>query len=254
MCRFFKPLMRVFLFGLLVGLSLNHNLNTEFNSDDNSISVITSLGRGGNSDSSQSSNSNPAFMPPMPDRGSSREQSLKSQDPRPIDHERPQIFGYRTALSGGKKLPDNSGGGGDSWGANNQDNEFAWGNVQNDPEMWSEYQGYCKDQSKKNQKCDLIEIESKIKEDSRLVKIAEAAGKDKKIQRDLNNLVEQLRLGNKSPGTGTKTLFKGVKEARTKSGARLYFREKNGKIEILAKSDKVIKNQNAVIKILRDKY
>jgi hypothetical protein len=206
MCRFFKRVMLVFLFGLLVGLSLNHN------SDDNSISVVTSLGRGGNSDSSQSSNSNPAFMPPMPNRGSSGEQSLNSQDPRPIDHEIPQIFGYRTALSGGKKLPDNPGGG-DSWGANNQDNEFAWGNVQNDPEMWFEYQGYCKYQSKKNQKCDLIEIESKIKEDSRLVKIAEVAGKNKKIQRDLNSLAEQLRLGNKSPGTGTKTLFKGVKRS-----------------------------------------
>ena len=134
MCRFFKPLMRVFLFVLLVGLSLNHNLNTEFNSDDNSISVITSLGRGGNSDSSQSSNSNPAFMPPMPDIGSSGKQSLNSQNPRPIGHKIPQRFGYRTALSGGKKLPDNPGGG-DSWGANNQDNELAWKNVQNDPEI-----------------------------------------------------------------------------------------------------------------------
>ena len=69
-------------------------------------------------------------------------------------------FGYRTALSGGKKLPDNPGGGGDSWNANNQDNEdeFAQKNVQNDPEMWSRYQEYCRDQSKKNQQCDLIEI------------------------------------------------------------------------------------------------
>jgi hypothetical protein len=212
MCRFFKRVMLVFLFEFLIGLSMNYNSN------DNSISVVTSLGRVGNFDSSKSSNSDPAFMPPMPDRGSSGEQSLNSQDPRPIDHEIPQRFGYRTALSGGKKLLDNPGGG-DSWGANNQDNEFAWGNVQNDPEMWSEYQGYCKDQSKKNQKCDSIEIESKIKEDSRLVKIAEAAGKDKRIQRDLNSLAEQLHLGNKFPGTGIKTLFKGVKEARARSGA-----------------------------------
>ena len=100
----------------------------------------------------------------------------------------------------------------------------------------------------------MIEIESKIKEDSRLVKIAEAAGKDKKIQRDLNRLVEQLRLGNKSPGIGTNTLFKGVKEARARSGARIYFREKNGKIEILAKSNKSPKDQNDVIRILRKKY
>ena len=102
--------------------------------------------------------------------------------------------------------------------------------------------------------CDLIEIESKIKEDSRLVGFAEDAGKDKKIQRDLNGLIEQLGLGNESPGTGTKTLFKGVKEARARSGARVYFRKKNGKIEILAKSNKNPKDQKAVIKILRKKY
>jgi len=36
-----------------------------------------------------------------------------------------------------------------------------------------------------------------------------------------------LRLGNKSPGIGTKTLFKNVKEARARSGAQLYLREKN---------------------------
>ena len=63
-----------------------------------------------------------------------------------------------------------------------------------------------------------------------------------------------MRLGNKSPGTGTKTLFKGVKEARTRNGARLYFREKNGKIEILANSNKSTKDQNDVIRILRKKY
>lgn len=49
--------------------------------------------------------------------------------------------------------------------------------------------------------------------------------------------------------TGTKTLFKGLKEARTLSGARVYFREKDRKIEILAKSNK--DNQNKVIGILQ---
>jgi hypothetical protein len=99
-------------------------------------------------------------------------------------------------------------------------NEFAWGKCS---EVWSKYQEYCQDQSKK-------------------------------IQRDLNGLIEQLRLGNESPGIGTKTLFKGVKEARARSGARVYFRKKNGKIEILAKSNKNPKDQKAVIKILRKKY
>ena len=72
----------------------------------------------------------------------------------------------------------------------------------------------------------MIEIESKIKEDSYLVGFAENAGKAQKIQRDLNGLIEQLRLGNESPGIGTSTLFKGVKEARALSGARVYFRKK----------------------------
>ena len=126
--------------------------------------------------------------------------------------------------------------------------------MQKDPEVWSNYQEYCQDQSKKNQQCDLIEIESKIKEDSRLVGFAEDAAKDKRIQRDLNGLIQQLRLGNESPGIGTKTLFKGVKEARARSGARVYFQKKNGKIEILAKSNKNPKDQKAVIKILRKKY
>lgn len=118
--------------------------------------------------------------------------------------------------------------------------------------MWSNYQDYCQYQSKKKQYCDLIEIKSRIIEDPALVKFAENAGTDQKIQRDLNSLIEKLRLGNTSPGTGTKTLFKDVKEARARSGARVYFRKRNEKMEILAKSNKT--NQRAVIKILRKKY
>ena len=70
----------------------------------------------------------------------------------------------------------------------------------------------------------------------------------------MNGLIEQLRLGNESLVTGTKTLFKGVKEARARSGARVYFQKRNGKIQILAKSNKNPKDQKAVIKILRKKY
>ena len=35
----------------------------------------------------------------------------------------------------------------------------------------------------------------------------------KYAQKDINNMIEQLRLGNRNPGIGTKTLFKNVKEA-----------------------------------------
>jgi hypothetical protein len=94
----------------------------------------------------------------------------------------PPKFGYRTELAGGKKFPDNpGGGGGGSWGANNPDDKFAWENVQKDPEMWSNYQEYCQYQSKKKQSCDLIKIKSRIKEDTALVRFAEEAGKDQKI-------------------------------------------------------------------------
>lgn len=252
MTTFFKRIIIVFLFGLLVGFNLNNSSNPEVNSDENSITLFKSLRGGGNrkSDSSQFSNLNSAFVQTPPGQRSNREQSINSQDLSEISPR----FGYRTTLPGGKKLPDNPSGG--SWDENNQYNqdEFAWKNVQKNPEVWSNYQEYCQDQSKKNQQCDLIEIESKIKEDSRLVGFAEDAAKDKRIQRDLNGLIQQLRLGNESPGIGTKTLFKGVKEARARSGARVYFQKKNGKIEILAKSNKNPKDQKAVIKILRKKY
>jgi hypothetical protein len=48
MVRFFKRVVLVFLFGLLVLLSLNHNSNTEFNSEENLIFVVDSLRGGGN--------------------------------------------------------------------------------------------------------------------------------------------------------------------------------------------------------------
>jgi hypothetical protein len=110
--------------------------------------VMEQVGDGGNSDS----NSNAAFRSTLPGQRSSGEQLSKSQDlkPLPVVDELPPRVGYRTALSGGKRLPNNPGGGG-SWDENNQDDEFAWGKVQNDPEMCSRAQGYCQDQSKKNQ-------------------------------------------------------------------------------------------------------
>jgi len=111
----------------------------------------------------------------------------------------------------------------------------------------------CRNPGQKKQ-CDLIEIESKIKDDPGLVKYAEKAGKNQDVQRDINDLIEKLRLGNENPGKGTKTLFKNIKEARGENGGRVYFRKKNGKIQILGKSSKVKKDQNGVIKILRKKY
>ena len=46
MNKLLKRIVIVFLFGLLIGLSLNNNSNPEFHSEDNSITLVNSL-RGG---------------------------------------------------------------------------------------------------------------------------------------------------------------------------------------------------------------
>lgn len=82
---------------------------------------------------------------------------------------------------------------------------------------------------------------SRIKESNKLVKEAEVAGKSH--QKSIDHLTEQLSLGNKNPCIGTKPIGHGILEAR--DGERVYFREKNGEIEILGKSNKA--NQQVVI-------
>lgn len=87
-----------------------------------------------------------------------------------------------------------------------------------------------------------------------LVKFAESAGSNQKIQKEINEMIEKLRLGNDQCGKGSKTLFRDVKELRGYKGGRVYYRKSDGKIEILAKSNKVKREQNAVIDILKSKY
>lgn len=122
------------------------------------------------------------------------------------------------------------------------------------PTSCSQYQEDCQDQSKKGQTCDLVEIVSRIKEDTRLVDLAESARKSKKVQKEINEMIEKLRLGNEQCGRGKKTLFRDVKELRGYKGGRVYYRKADGKIEILAKSDKVQHNQQKIINILKDLY
>jgi hypothetical protein len=92
---------------------------------------------------------------------------------------------------------------------------------------------------------------SRIKENPALVREAERMGKDRAAQKDVNNLIEQLALGNKNPGIGSRRVkgLKTVSEARGRNEGRVYFREKDGKLEILGKSNK--DNQNTVIGILQ---
>ena len=84
--------------------------------------------------------------------------------------------------------------------------------------------------------------------------MAKTAGKNQAIQDEINLMIEKLRLGNENCGIGKKTLFRNVKELRGNEGGRVYDRKVDGKIEILAKSDKVKRNQKKVINILKDLY
>lgn len=112
-----------------------------------------------------------------------------------------------------------------------------------------------KKKRKSPEQCELgakIEIVYRIKENPALIREAQQAGRDQDAQRSLNNLVEQLSLGNRNPGIGTENVFKDVYELRGKNRARVYYREVDGKIEILGKSVK--RNQQKVINILKKMY
>jgi len=91
-----------------------------------------------------------------------------------------------------------------------------------------------------------FKLKNRINENPKLVKEAQKAGKDQKVQKDLDDLTEKLSEGNLNPGIGTKPIGKGISEARSRDGARVYFRVIKGEIEILGKSSKT--NQDAVIK------
>lgn len=84
--------------------------------------------------------------------------------------------------------------------------------------------------------------------------MAESAGKSQIIQKEIHDIIEKLRLGNEQCGRGRKDLFRDVKELRGYKGGKVYFRRADGKIEILGKSDKVKRNQQKVINILKDLY
>jgi hypothetical protein len=94
----------------------------------------------------------------------------------------------------------------------------------------------------------------RIKEDPGLIREAEKACKNKDVQEDGNHLEEQLAKGNDNPGVGCKYICKGVIEHRGKNGGRLYIRKVDDRIEIVGKSGKDKKNQQAVIKRLKEIY
>ena len=120
----------------------------------------------------------------------------------------------------------------------------------NNPKKKKQFAEQCElDENVKDVK---VEIVYRIKENPALVREAQRAGRDQDAQRSLNNLVDQLSLGNRNPGIGTENVFKDVYELRGKNRARVYYREVDGKIEILGKSVK--SNQQKVINILKKMY
>lgn len=99
-----------------------------------------------------------------------------------------------------------------------------------------------------------IEIVSKIKEDAGLVRAAKEACKNADVQKEINHLEEELAKGNDNPGIGRKPIGNGIIEHRGKNGGRLYVRESDNVIEILAKSGKKKSNQQFVINRLKKIY
>ena len=171
---------------------------------------------------------------------------------------------YRTAPKvvpglGAGANPAGAGGGG---GAAEFDDQCSVPENKKSQESKSDYDYHSNAPKKKKQsaeQCELdenvtdgkIEIVYRIKENPALIREAERMGKDQAAQKDVNNLIEQLSLGNDNPGIGNRRVknLKNVSEARGRNEGRVYFREKDGKIEILAKSNK--DNQNKVIGILQ---
>ena len=96
-------------------------------------------------------------------------------------------------------------------------------------------------------------IASIVKQDSKLAKFAEQtfAG-NKTLSKEANGLIGQLSKGNMNPGIGTKSIGKNIFEARSKGGARIYFRNGQDGVEILGYSNKA--NQQQVINRLLEVY
>ena len=95
-------------------------------------------------------------------------------------------------------------------------------------------------------------VNSRISERSDLIKEADVAGNNQRIQTEINSLVNEFSNGNNYPGIGSKNLFKDICYLRGRNGARVFYRITNGTMEILAKANK--NNEQKVINILTRMY
>ncbi|MBQ4523013.1 MAG: hypothetical protein IJA10_08705 [Lachnospiraceae bacterium] len=77
-------------------------------------------------------------------------------------------------------------------------------------------------------------------------------GKNERIQKEANHLINELLGGNTNPGLGTQNLFKDITYLRGRNGARIFYRTTNEGCEILAKANKA--NEQTVINILKKLY
>ncbi|GAV45219.1 hypothetical protein [Streptomyces acidiscabies] len=95
-------------------------------------------------------------------------------------------------------------------------------------------------------------MKSAIGKDKRLTNLAELSTKNEKVQADLNALFRKLMEGNLNPGISNGGLSNGISYARTRDGARLFYRKLGDTIEIVGKSDK--KYEDKVIARLKEIY
>ncbi len=65
------------------------------------------------------------------------------------------------------------------------------------------------------------------------------------LHQEIKKITDQLKNGNLNPGVGNKPLGSGIVESRTRGGGRVYWRFREGQIEILGISGKF--NQRKVI-------
>jgi hypothetical protein len=96
-------------------------------------------------------------------------------------------------------------------------------------------------------------LTSAIHDDSLLMRAAKQAGRNQTVQRDLDAMQARLAEGNLNPGIGNGFLTgTDVSYARSRNGARLFFRNTESGIQIVGKADKG--NEPAVIARLKSIY
>src|SRR6218665_624726 len=81
-------------------------------------------------------------------------------------------------------------------------------------------------------------VNSVVKQDNKLLKFARETfeGNDL-LRKEANGLIEQLKNGNMNPGIGSKNIGKNIFEARSRGGARVYFRNSSNGVDIVGYSN-----------------